>query len=202
MGLTLNTKSSARTPAARRHDMRHGLLIGLVFALPAAGPLPARAQPTANELVLHSFKGPSRGAEPSGPLIRDFAGNLYGTTRYGGASGKGVVYRVDPAGHQTVLHSFTGAADGGFPEGGVIRDAAGNLYGTTSQGGITTTPDCLNIGCGVVYRLNAAGQQTVLYRFTGGLDGAEPVAGVIRDAGGNLYGTTPFGGSGRRGSVY
>jgi uncharacterized repeat protein (TIGR03803 family) len=72
-------------------------------------------------------------------VIRDSAGNLYGTTEYGGAApfnaGSGVVYKLDTSGQETVLYSFTGGADGGTPTAGVIRDSAGNLYGTTSVGG-------------------------------------------------------------------
>jgi uncharacterized repeat protein (TIGR03803 family) len=68
-------------------------------------------------------------------MIRDSAGNLYGTTADGGPAGRGVVYKLDPAGIETVLYSFTGGADGSQPQAGVIRDSAGSLYGTTSYGG-------------------------------------------------------------------
>jgi uncharacterized repeat protein (TIGR03803 family) len=92
-----------------------------------------------------------------------------------------------------VLYSFTGLADGGEPLAGVIRDSAGNLYGTTYGGEGTA---------GVVYKLDAAGQETVLYTFTGGINGGSPYAGVIRDSEGNLYGTTSSGGTARGGVVY
>ena len=141
--------------------------------------------------VLHNFASrPSLpyGADPTGSLIQDSAGNLYGTTTAGGAANMGVVYKLDRAGNQTVLHSFTGGADGGDPVAGVIEDSAGNLYGTTQLGGTA--------GYGVVFKLNPAGQETVLHSFTGKSDGGSPSAGVTRDSAGNLYGTAGFGSAG------
>jgi uncharacterized repeat protein (TIGR03803 family) len=157
---------------------------GVVYKVDVAG----------HETVLHNFTGGTDGSNPSAGVIRDSAGNLYGTTTYGGSAGQGVVYKVDAAGHETVLYSFTGAADGGQPSAGVIRDSAGNLYGTTYFGGSAAR--------GVVYELDATGHETVLYSFTGGADGRFPIAGVIRDSAGNLYGTTYYGGSGDEGVVY
>lgn len=153
---------------------------GVVFKLDSAG----------QQKVLYSFTGGADGGSPYGGVARDSAGSLYGTTYGGGAAGKGVVYKVSPSGQETVLHSFTGGADGGSPYAGVILDSAGNLYGTTYYGGGT---GC-TLGCGVVYKVDAAGSYTVLYTFTGGTDGAYPYAGVIRDSVGNLYGTTYLGG--------
>jgi uncharacterized repeat protein (TIGR03803 family) len=149
-------------------------------------------------VVLYSFTGGSDGSGPQSGVIRDPGGNLYGTTVYGGASGAGVIYKVDTSGNETVLYSFTGGSDGAYPFAGVIFDSAGNLYGTTAYGG--TAPD--HEGSGVVYMLNPAGQLTVLYSFKGGSDGAYPYSGVIRDASGNLYGTTYFGGTASAGVVY
>ena len=148
--------------------------------------------PTGNETVLYSFTGGSDGASPYAGVIRDSAGNLYGTASSGGTGNMGVVYKVDTAGHETVLYSFTGGADGGYPYAGVIRDSSGNLYGTAQQGGTRNL--------GVIYSVNTAGQETVLYTFTGAADGAAPYAGVIRDSAGNLYGTTLQGGIGNVGA--
>ncbi len=142
--------------------------------------------------VLHSFAGGLDGNEPCTEVALDSAGNVYGTTGTGGAANAGTVYKVDASGNETVLYSFTGRSDGGGPYGGVILDAAGNLYGTTCHGGTKA---------GVVYKLDPAGSETVLYNFTGGNDGGCPMSAVIR-ASGRLYGTTKFGGRYRSGTVY
>ncbi len=97
----------------------------------------------------------------------------------------GIVYKLDPTGVETVLHSFMSGPDGFSPRAGVIGDGTGNLYGTTEDGGPANS--------GVVYKVSA-GVETVLHSFTGGVDGKYPYAGVIRDSAGNLYGTTEDGG--------
>lgn len=156
----------------------------------AAGVAPAQ---TATEIVLHNFVGPQKGANPQSGVLRDAAGNLYGTTVYGGPANAGVVYKVAPGGRLIVLYNFTGGADGAYPYAGVIADSAGNLYGTTAEGGVANW--------GVVYKLDNTGKQTVLHSFTGD-DGALPYAGVIRDSSGNLYGTTASGGPAGSGVLY
>jgi uncharacterized repeat protein (TIGR03803 family) len=144
--------------------------------------------------VLHTFTGGADGGNPYAGVTRDSAGNLYGTTFSGGngtacfGNGCGVVYKLDTTGHETVLYTFMGGADGAEPYAGVIRDPAGNLYGTAEYGG--------TFGQGVVYKLDTSNQETVLYSFTGGADGGNPQAGVIRDSAGSLYGTTFYGGGG------
>jgi uncharacterized repeat protein (TIGR03803 family) len=175
-------------------------LLWLACALGAAGIAPAQAQ-TASEIVLHNFATTlPHGQGPEGGVIRDSAGNYYGTTPLGGTANHGTVYKVGTAGHQKVLYNFTGAADGGNPASGVIRDSAGNLYGTNLIGG--TAGGCFELGCGVVYKLDTTGHYTVLYAFTGGADGGAPYAGLIRDSAGNLYGTTSLGGTSGAGVVY
>jgi uncharacterized repeat protein (TIGR03803 family) len=149
---------------------------------------------TGRQTVLHSFTGGADGGYPNAGVIGDSAGNLYGTTYGGGTTGKGVVYKLDVTGKETVLYSFPAGADGENPHAGVIGDSAGNLYGTTTSGG---TPNA-----GVVYKVDSAGHETVLYTFTGGADGGYPYAGVIRDSAGNLYGTTNWGGTAGAGVVY
>ena len=160
-------------------------LLALVYALVAIAITSAKAQ-TATEVVLHNFAR-EEGANVYAGVIRDSAGNLYGTAYNGGPAYAGAVYKLDPAGNYTVLYSFTGGADGKWPSAGVIRDPAGNLYGTTQQGGAASA--------GVVYKIDTAGRETVLYNFTDNADGGHPYAGVIRDAAGNLYGTTESGGT-------
>jgi uncharacterized repeat protein (TIGR03803 family) len=156
-----------------------------------------------NVKLLYRFTGKADGGTPYTGLIRDVAGNLYGTTRYGGnfvcGGGCGTVFKIDAAGHETVLHSFTGA-DGWVPQGRLVRDATGNLYGTTYDGGdVTCNPP---YGCGAVFKLDAENNETVLYAFSGTTDGRFPSSGLIRDAAGNLYGATLSGGSGDVGTVF
>jgi uncharacterized repeat protein (TIGR03803 family) len=148
---------------------------------------------TGKETVLHSFGG-ADGATPLAGLIRDSNGNLYGTTYFGGAWGPGTVFKLDRAGKEKVLYSFTGGADGGYPRGPLVRDKAGNLYGTAAFGG--------NSPYGVVFKIDAAGTYRVLYRFQGAPDAAQPEAGLFRDANGNLYGTTTSGGAYGYGAVF
>lgn len=157
---------------------------GAVFKLDSSGA----------ETVLYSFNvsGTGDGEYPFAGLTLDAPGNFYGTTQFGGTFGSGTVFKVDTSGHETVLHSFTGGADGANPRAGLVRDAKGNLYGTTYRGG---SGSCVQ-GCGIVFKLDVAGNETVLYTFTGGADGSNPW-GVVLDGEGNLYGTTSnFEGSG------
>jgi uncharacterized repeat protein (TIGR03803 family) len=155
---------------------------GTVFQLDPLGTL----------TVLHSFTGGTDGRYPVTGLIADTAGNLYGTTHSGGDGGYGTVFQLDPSGTLTVLHSFTGGSDGRYPDGGLIADAAGNLYGTT-RGELSPPPGCTR-DCGTVFQLTRSGDLNVLHSFTGGSDGGTPVAGLIADEAGNLYGTTSAGG--------
>jgi uncharacterized repeat protein (TIGR03803 family) len=149
-------------------------------------------------------------------LLRDEEGNLYGTASLGGdvsgfcgdtvlnavgSIGCGTVYKLDRAGKFTVLHTFNGTDGGPYPDSWLVRDYEGNLYGMTGNGG--NINDCSGpaytftgspIGCGVVFKLDRQGKESVLYSFAGGADGGETFASVIRDFAGNLYGTTAFGG--------
>jgi uncharacterized repeat protein (TIGR03803 family) len=157
---------------------------------------------TDKESVLYSFKGGSKGQVPEASLIRDTAGNLYGTTYSGGinacANGCGTVFKLDKTGKASVLYSFKGGTDGASPVAGLVRDSAGNLYGTTVNGGINA---CTN-RCGTVFKVDKSGHESVLYRFKGGSDGGLPYAGLVRDAAGNLYGTTYSGGAHQLGAVF
>jgi uncharacterized repeat protein (TIGR03803 family) len=154
-----------------------------------------KLSPTGALTVLHNFTGGADGQYPAAGLVRDGAGNLYGTTPGGGTSGYGVVFKLSPAGTETVLYSFTGGADGWGPGAGLLRDAAGNLYGTTVYGGGGNSNVCSTGGCGVVFKVSPTGTKTALYSFTGGVDGGNPQAGLIQDVVGNLYGTVPIGGA-------
>ncbi len=149
---------------------------------------------TYTESVLHNFASAPKGAAPNAGLIRDSAGNLYGTAETGGAENLGVVFKLTPAGKLTVLHSFTGGTDGQGPASPLARDASGNLYGTTSYGGIANA--------GVVFKIGPTGTETIVYSFTGGMDGRSPGSGVIRDSAGNLYGTAVGGGASNGGVIF
>lgn len=151
------------------------------------------------ESVLYSFQGSTDddGSSPRGGLIRDASGNLYGTTFDGGTYIFGTVFEI--AGSlETQVYSFT-FPTGTWPESGLLRDSSGNLYGTTSRGGGQTCWG--DYGCGVIYELTPSGgswSQSVLYLFSGSSkgDGSEPIAGLVADSNGNLYGTTFQGGTG------
>ena len=103
----------------------------------------------------------------------------------------------------SVLYEFKGGADGECPQAGLVRDAAGNFYGTTAFGG-KLVQDCsyAGPGCGTVFKIDPNGNETVLYRFAGAPDGVEPMAGLIMDSDGNLYGTTSYGGASNYGAVF
>lgn len=147
--------------------------------------------------LLHSFAGTPDGEDPRSVLVRDGAGNLYGTTQYGGTNGGfGTLFKLDTKGKLTLLHSFAGTPDGENPYAGVLRDKAGNLYGTTQYGGTGG-------GFGTVFKLDTAGKLTLLHSFAGTPDGVNPLAGLLLDAAGNLYGTTDYGGTnGGYGTVF
>jgi uncharacterized repeat protein (TIGR03803 family) len=154
---------------------------GTVFKIDTAG----------HETVLHRFAGANNdGENPVRGLILDARGNLFGTTTFGGRYGYGTVFRVDPSGNETVLYSFRGpgVGDGASPGGGLTRDAQGNLYGTTLDGGTLNCSGALAPGCGTVFKLSVSGQETVLYRFTGINFDGYPHSTLILDDSGNLYG--------------
>ena len=153
-----------------------------------------KMSPTGRETILYRFgKTNNDGFWPDATLIMDAEGNLYGTTSKGGANDEGTIFKLSPAGVETVLYSFTGAnGDGANPVAGLVMDGAGNLYGTTSNGGSNSCDD----GCGTVFELSASGIETILYSFPGRNGfGASPQGSLIMDNAGNLYGTTFNGGS-------
>jgi hypothetical protein len=186
---------------------------GTVFKLT---PLDA-ARTQWQETVLYRFQGGGDGANPFSQLVLDATGALYGSTLYGGTGactdylsnviGCGTVYKLMPpapgqaAWAKRTLHSFTRGADGIVPQGRLLLDYYGNLYGTTIEGGTGPCTDSLYnvVGCGVIYRLTPPGlgqttwTESILHNFTGP-DGAFPQGGLLIDAAGALYGTTSGGG--------
>jgi len=154
--------------------------------------------------VLYRFTGTPDGAFPVAGVVIDSAGNLYGTTASGGLTGGrcsttgcGTVFKLDASGNETILYRFTGLEDGGFPQADLVRDAVGNLYGTAAGGGSLG----MGNGNGVVFKLDVAGTETVLHTFNG-MNGTNPLSGLVRDAQGNLYGTTLGGGGSGSGVVF
>lgn len=145
------------------------------------------------EKVVYTFTGGADGGNPSSTLVRDAQGHLYGVAFNGGAHGFGAVFEITGVGKEKVLYSFTGGVDGSHPRGGLIRDAAGNLYGTTGAGG--------NFTLGTVFVLNPSGVETVLHHFNNA-DGAGPYAPMIADSTGTMYGTTLGGGQHNIGTVF
>jgi uncharacterized repeat protein (TIGR03803 family) len=160
---------------------------GVVFKLDKTGQ---------KETVLRKFTDVPDGDSPYPPLARDPSGNLYGVTVYGGTDTLGTVFKIDSAGKETILYSFIGPPEGGdgaFPGPGIIRDAAGNLYGAAFDGGA--------YGAGAIYELSSSGQETLLHSFSGGSDGAHPFSTLLLDSQGNLYGTAQAGGNGQCGGT-
>jgi uncharacterized repeat protein (TIGR03803 family) len=146
------------------------------------------------EKILHSFSSLNQdGYAPYSALLIDRQGNLYGTTAFGGTNyggecsgtGCGTVFKLDASGVEEVLHNFDGYDDGAYPFAKLIGDSKGNLYGTTSAGG----DESCQVGCGTAFQLRTSGAIRVL-KFHDDEGGSNPVAGLIRDAEGNFYGTT------------
>ncbi len=176
---------------------------GAVFALNA----PVDGASPWTQTILYSFAGRSTGDgdTPSGALLPAGDGGWYGTTAYGGASNSGMVYKLSPpdaeggAWTETVLYSFNARRDGMHPQAPLIADAAGNLYGTTVEGGL---------GGGAVFRLSpprrgsTAWTEKTLFRFTGGADGGGSSGQLLLGDDGALYGTAQFGGRFLRGVVF
>jgi uncharacterized repeat protein (TIGR03803 family) len=189
------------TPERLAYEKDNAMPLRLVIAfvtlvsLSGLGPLEAAWKVSS----LHDFEAGADGASPFAGVVMDASGNLYGTTYEGGESNYGTVFMLSPpkdvAGKwvESVLHSFS-SSDGHYPMAGVTLDAAGNLYGTTYQGG--------SYGAGTVFKLTppSSGQavwtETILHDFSNGADGGGPLAGVVLDPVGSVYGTAVAGGTG------
>jgi uncharacterized repeat protein (TIGR03803 family) len=197
------------------------------------------------QTVLYTFTGQPDGATPNGGLVMDAKGNLYGTTFSGGSFGGGTAFKLMPDGKETLLHSFAGGADGMGPGAGLIR-AGAKLYGTTAEGGANSFGTVFEVtkigsegvlaalsiqdgggypegaplrdkqgylyetitgynggyGNGAVFKISPSGALSMLYEFKGGVDGLCPYGNLVEDSNGNLYGTTYRGGTSGRGNVY
>ena len=175
------------------------ILIASVMAAPHV------AEAASTETILNNFLGGTHQGDPECTLIRDTAGNLFGTTSAGGPSHAGTVFMLSPPTGQmsewtmSTLYSFTDDADGATPSAGLLSDGKGDFFGTTTYGGFGYD--------GTVFEISpplqgqTAWTKTTIYAFGGGKDGAEPLAALVADAAGNLYGTTQ-GGKGGYGTVF
>ena len=190
-------KCSLNHSAIRRKFSRTRLALAMLSALLLAVVPQAHGQ---SESVLHSFTNSPDGATPRfvAPVL-DMQGTLYGTTNYGGAYGYGTVFEVTSSGTEKILHSFNvNGKDGFYPEAGLVRDAKGNLYGTTAEGG----PDTIY---GTVFKLTPTKKgwtETILHSFGASGDGSQPTAVPALDKAGNLYCTTFYGGASNFGTVF
>jgi uncharacterized repeat protein (TIGR03803 family) len=183
--------------------------IGLALLLALAITAPPTQAQNYQFKVLHTFNG-NDGANPYAELVRDTAGNIYGTTQVGGSVkgvcasvGCGTAFKLNKDGKQVWLHNFMGG-NGKQPLAGLLRSTEGNLYGTTTYGG-DGAKVCggVTIGCGVIFKLDGAGKETVLHRFKGTPDGFQPQPLLVEDTSGNLFGTTTLGGtSGGLGTIF
>ena len=154
--------------------------------------------------LLYSFNGGNDGQWPVGGLVKGIDGNYYGTTQGGGTANGGTIFKITPAGVHTVLHSFSGA-DGNFPSSTLTIDLHGVIYGTTYAGGASGLGTVFKLSpqpCAVCSSALGSWKLTTLYSFSGTPDGKFPVAGLVVDASGNLYGTTGYGGAYNNGAVF
>jgi len=152
--------------------------------------------------LLYAFKGQPDAGFPYGGLAMDAKGNLYGTTYYDGANDLGSAYRLSRQSgvwKENVLYSFKGGSDGNSSISNLVFDAAGNMYGTTSEGGA-------GCSCGVIFKMspgaNGKWSESTAYRFQGQPDPGFAYNGMVVDSKGNLYGATVHGGTGNDGAVY
>lgn len=190
-----------------------GNLYGVNEGDPGAGAI-YKLSPKGKGAILFSFQSGLHIDEPqlpAGGVSLDASGNIFGAAQFGSDQtcglGCGDIFQLDQVGNLTLLHRFTGGADGGHPIGPLVQDAEGNLYGVAQSGGDRACPEKFeqfpHEGCGVVFKLAKSGELTVLHIFRGGKkDGAVPQAGLLLDAAGNLFGTTFTGGPDRFGTVF
>ena len=205
---------SGSSPASALIQDQSGNLYGIADQGPGGAGVVFKLSPDGEQTLLHSFQGGFnlKPKAPTGGILMDESGNIFGTTLFGGNGlpqfhcsqfGCGTVFQLDPAGKLHVLHKFTGL-DGTQPFGPLVQDRDGNLYGVSEFGGDRSCPDPRfeGVGCGTVFRLSKTRELTVLHTFRGGPDGSSPQPGLLLDSAGSLYGTTFQGGKSERGIVF
>src|SRR5579862_2485672 len=193
--MTISRSSPNKASAFLRQNAIVTFILSLAFVSPAA-----QAQ---TYTVLHNFSG-SDGSSPEAALIRDSAGNLYGTTNGGGSQncydGCGTVFKLDSSNKLTMLYSFQGTFDGYEPYESLLRDSAGNLYGATTYAG--TGACSQDQACCTFYKLAPGGKLSVIQTFNGSNGATPPPGRPVTDGHGNAYGTTAYGGAAYQGVVY
>ncbi len=158
--------------------------------------------------TFYTFPNSADGTSPRWGLTRNASGVFYGVTQFGGdtttcavgTAGCGVVFSVNPANKEKVMHTFGHKASNGEEPSGGLLDKKGNFFGTTFYGGIDNST--CSLGCGVIYEISAEGKYSVLYSFTGANDGWDPSGFLAEDSAGNIYGAAMDGGSGSNGVIY
>jgi uncharacterized repeat protein (TIGR03803 family) len=155
-----------------------------------------KVTPGGQQEVLYTFTGAADGGQPEAALVMDSSGNLYGTTYSGGSAGLGTVFELSTTGHERVLHSFVGGADGSNPIAGLVMNSVGVFFGTTYSGGVYSG--------GTVFEVTKGGRERVLHSFGQGTDGASPIAGLTFNPkqSGVLFGTTAAGGTAGEGTIF
>ena len=146
------------------------------------------------ETVLHSFAAVDAEEPYYSHLLLASDGNFYGLAESGGTNNYGAIFKITPAGVETVLWNFGNGSDGYEPYGSLIQGTDGNLYGMTEEGGVNNN--------GTVFKITLAGVETVLYSFAGGTDGEEPYGSLVQDSNGNFYGITYAGGTNSAGVAF
>ena len=187
---SLNGTTDGQTPYGNVVQGPDGNFYGTAARQGAAGNGTIfRVTPKGVYTALYTFQGSPDGQNPQANLYLASDGNFYGTTARGGADGNGTIFRISPTGVFTLLYTFTGGTDGGFPSAGLIEASDGNLYGTTVSGGAVNAAGFT--GYGTIFQLTPNGVLNTIYTFTGGdIDGSSPYAGLVEGSDGFFYGTT------------
>lgn len=205
--LTFDPATDGCEPLAGLTIDRQGNLYGVTSATGPNGGTAFELKPDGEEKILHAFPANAKdGWFPAGTLLRERSGDLYGTTANGGKNcatyGCGKVFRISSDGSETVLYRFSGLPDGAHSYSNVVQDSAGNLIGTTTDGG--QTPYC-SPGCGTIFILTPEGKESRLYNFCAKencTDGQFPSGDIVLDRGGSIFGTTSLGGQYQSGTIW
>jgi uncharacterized repeat protein (TIGR03803 family) len=191
-GNVTNDAHTVRTPMVEGSD-------GNFYGVSNSGGIGAngtvfKITPSGTYTLLHIFASSGDVTNPIASLVQGSDGNFYGTTEQGGTNGDGGVFKITPAGTETVLWSFGGTGDGINGNSNLVIGADGNFYGTCSSGGAN--------GNGTFFKITPTGSETVLYSFGTGSDGQTPYGNLVLASDGNFYGTSMVGGTNSQGTIF